>query len=126
MFLHLSVSHSVHRGGVLPGQIPPGAGTLPGRYSPLTSTPLGRYPSGQVHLLAGTAPPPGRYYEIRSMSGRYAYYWNAFLFIFKLQVAEAISVDMYSFRLCSLRSKVRVENTPSLAFRNSPTTNLTE
>ena len=23
---------------------------------------------------------PGRYYEIRSMSGRYASYWNVFLF----------------------------------------------
>ena len=26
--------------------------------------------------------PPRRYYEIRSMSGRYASYWNAFLFTF--------------------------------------------
>ena len=25
------------------------------------------------------AHPPGRYYEIQSMSGRYASYWNAFL-----------------------------------------------
>ena len=25
-------------------------------------------------------PPPSRYYEIRSMSGRYVPYWNAFLF----------------------------------------------
>ena len=24
---------------------------------------------------------PGRYYEIRSMSGRYASYWNAFLLL---------------------------------------------
>ena len=26
--------------------------------------------------------PPSGYYEIRSMSGRYASYWNAFLFLF--------------------------------------------
>ena len=33
MFLHLSVSHSVHgRGGGVPGQVHPQAGTLPGRY----------------------------------------------------------------------------------------------
>ena len=54
MFLHLSVSHSVHKGGV-PGQVHP-----LGRYTPQAGTPLdgyhppGRYPHGQV-------PPPGRY-----------------------------------------------------------------
>ena len=37
----------------------------------------GAYVAGGMH---GThVPPPGRYYEIRSMSGRYASYWNAFL-----------------------------------------------
>ena len=30
--------------------------------------------------VAHTPPPPGRHYEIRSMSLRYASYWNAFLF----------------------------------------------
>ena len=51
MFLHLSFSHSVHRGGV------PGSGT---RYTPLGTPPgtrcsLGRYiPQDHVH-------PPGRY-----------------------------------------------------------------
>ena len=29
--------------------------------------------------------PPGRYYEIRSMSGRYASYWNDFLFLLNQQ-----------------------------------------
>ena len=46
MFLQLSVSHSVHRGGV-PGQVYP-----PGRY-----TLLGRYTPRQVHTPVGT--PPG-------------------------------------------------------------------
>ena len=31
-------------------------------------------------VVAPCAPSPGRFYEIQSMSGRYASYWNAFLF----------------------------------------------
>ena len=43
MFLHLSVSHSVHRGWAVPGQVPPGT-----RYTPSQD---------QVHLLGpGTFP----------------------------------------------------------------------
>ena len=70
--------------GTPPGQVPPGqvhtpsqvhtpwAGTLPpGRY---TTTPWVGTPPDQVN-------PPRRYYEIRSMSGRYASYWNAFLYM---------------------------------------------
>ena len=50
MFLHLSVSHSVH-GGYL-GRYTPQAGTHPmGRY-----TPLGRHTPRQVHPQAGTPP----------------------------------------------------------------------
>ena len=30
--------------------------------------------------MLGSGGPPSRYYEIRSMSGRYSSYWNAFLF----------------------------------------------
>ena len=80
MFLHLSVSHSVHR-GCLPiacwdtplgqlhpsRQVHPTSGRYPpGRYTPLRSTPPGRYhpparqvPSWQVHPPTGT--PLGRY-----------------------------------------------------------------
>ena len=39
-------------------------------------------PRGGVHgrgACVACTPPPSRYYEIRSMSGRYASYWNAFL-----------------------------------------------
>ena len=123
MFLHLSVSHSVHRGGYL-GRYTPHAGTPPwagtsqgqvqprwagtpqagtplGRQTPTpwASTPPGRYTPWQVHPLAGTLPrqvhpphqagtPPGQVqpptssacWEIRATSGRYASYWNAFLF----------------------------------------------
>ena len=54
MFLHLSVSHSVHRGSTW-------AGTPPGRY-----TPLGKYTPDRYTPLAGTPPPrqvhpPDRY-----------------------------------------------------------------
>ena len=35
----------------------------------------------------------GRYYEIRSMSGRYASYWNAFLLIIFLHNAAAFTVN---------------------------------
>ena len=101
MFLRLSVSHSVHVG--VPRQVPPQAGTplradtpSPGRYT------SGLVPSGQVHPQAGTPPwqvhspgryPPGRYPPlpttvhagIRSTSGRYASYWNAFLYYYNPQ-----------------------------------------
>ena len=83
------VKNSVHGGSTWAGTPPPQAGTPspgqvhppPGRYTPKAGT-----PPGQVHPL-GRYTPPGRYtprakcYEIRSMSGRYASYWNAFLFI---------------------------------------------
>ena len=96
MFLHLSVSHSVHRGWAVPGQVPPGTrytpsqdqvhllgpGTftrqVPGRY-PLGPGTLPNPPRDQVHPLAGT-PPSSACWEIRATSGRYASYWNAFLF----------------------------------------------
>ena len=54
MFLHLSISHSVHLGGKVfapPGQTPP----------------------RQRH------PPPGRHPRDGNLSGRYASYWTAFL-----------------------------------------------
>ena len=77
MFLHLSVSHSVHGGSTW-------AGTPPGRYTPRAGT----TPPVQVHTpWAGTPPPPGQVpppssacWEIRATSGRYASHWNAFLF----------------------------------------------
>ena len=63
MFLHLSVSHSVHKG--VPGQVdpprqiqhpgqvdPPQAGTPPGRYTPWSGT-----PPRQVHSPGQVQPP---------------------------------------------------------------------
>ena len=89
MFLHLSVSHSVHRGGGVPGQVHPPGTYLPplGRHTPWAHTlPPGRYTPGQVHPTgrytprAGTPPGQAVHAGIRSTSGRYASHWNAFLF----------------------------------------------
>ena len=64
---------------------PPGPGTPPGtRYTPWTRyTPQDQVtpPREQVHPLGPGTPPSCRArWEIRSMRGRYASYWNAFLF----------------------------------------------
>ena len=97
IFLHLSVI--LFTGGSTWAGTPP-AGTLPHQVHPLPQAgtppsprqvhphPPGRYTPTprQVHPpLAGT--PPGRYtprssagWEIRATSGRYASYWNTFLF----------------------------------------------
>ena len=127
MFLHLSVSHSVHRGrGVCPppqvGQTPsPDADPLqmqtpqgwadpldadpPGCTDPLDADPPGwTDPPGcrpprvgenppQMQTPSRCRPPPGCRppwgsadpppLQIRSTSGRYASYWNAYLLIHK-------------------------------------------
>ena len=62
MFLHLSVSHSVHGGSTWAGT--PQAGTLPGtRYTPWDQVhPLGRYiPQDQVHPPKDQVHPQTRY-----------------------------------------------------------------
>ena len=70
---------------------PPWAGTPPGRYTPpgAGTPPWAGTPQGSYTLLEAGTPKagtprqvhtPSRYYEIRSMSGQYASYWNAFLF----------------------------------------------
>ena len=71
MFLHMSVI--LFTGGYIPACItgpmtPPWADTLP-----LGQTPLGRHPPGR-HPSSEDTP-----LDVRSMSGRYASYWNAFL-----------------------------------------------
>ena len=101
----IPVCHSVHGGGVClsacwdthpPGQTHPWA-------DPPGQTPLGQTPLGQTHPWSRHPPPPGRHplgrnpagqtppwadtplhsacWEIRATNGRYASYWNAFLFI---------------------------------------------
>ena len=77
---------------------------------------------GDVHgggmCMAGghvwhTCPPPGRYYEIRSMSGRYASYWNAFLFnYFPLVVGQKNTTQ------CSQRAGRRDECPVIINYQN--------
>ena len=69
IFSQVSVSHSVHRGRVYPS-MPPGQ-TPPGQ-TPPRQTPPGQTPC-PVH--AGYTPSPSSH-----CCGRYASYWNAFLF----------------------------------------------
>ena len=45
------------------------------------------------------AHPPGRYYEIRSMSGRYASYWNAFL-LAPLKVITFLFLQKVEYMAC--------------------------
>ena len=78
MFSHLSVSHSVHSGGVYssmhwadtPWQTPPEQTHPPGQTPP----PLGRYPLWTDTHILGRHPLPASH-----DSGRYASYLNAFL-----------------------------------------------
>ena len=89
MFLHLSVSHSVHRGvsasvhaGIHtpPGQTPPWEDTPPGRH-PLTQCMLGyKHPSAQC-MLGYTSPLLSACWDRHGYwCRRYTSYWNAFLF----------------------------------------------
>ena len=41
----------------------------------------------------------GRYYEIRSMSGRYASYWDAFLFVDKIELVLVVCIIKLLFSL---------------------------
>ena len=81
IFSEECVKNSVHRGDRSHGT-PPRQAHPPGRYTPgqvhprRQVHPPGRYTPRQVH-------PPGRYTPW-SRSGRYASYWNAFLFLFLL------------------------------------------
>ena len=99
MFLQASVILSTEGGGCLPqcmlGYHPtPWEHTPPSRNLPLEQTPLwsrhpppgadtppGAYPPEQTDT-PGTRPPREADASIRSMSGRYASYWNAFLFLY--------------------------------------------
>ena len=118
------VCHSVHRGGEVSGQEPPSrytplgrytpwTGTPPGRYTPPAGTPPGRYtppqactplPPGRYTPWTGTPPPPPMHAGIRSTSGRYASYWNAFLFldvIFLTKLNDLFDAYVVAFRYWS-------------------------
>ena len=110
IFLHLSVIHSVHRGvlpqcmlGYPPGADPPGADTPP---------PRSRHPPTAEPPPPGSSPPPpppppGADSSIRSTSGRYASYWNAFLF-----VVYYLSIDC-EFMAASCHNRLKINDLPS-------------
>ena len=92
IYLHLSVIHSVHRGGGLPQCMlgyhhppgdPPGVDTPqdqtpPEQTHPPWDPPWDQTPRSRHHPL------PGKQTRIRSTSGRYASYSNAFFFLVSL------------------------------------------
>ena len=84
MFLHVSVI--LLTGGSLENPPPPGPGThtppRPRRTPPGPVTPPSRTKENPPRPRR--TPPREEHCSIRSMSGRYASYWNAFLFILGL------------------------------------------
>ena len=58
-------------------------------------------------------PPPGGYYEMQSMSGRYAFYWNAFLYVdhfapeIRFQIAIKNVIVCYTHNSMAKRSTHR-------------------
>ena len=92
------------------GRYTPWAGTPPGKVHPKAGTKhvrsLGRYTPWQVH-------PPGRYtprssacWEIRATSGRYASYWNAFLFLVFIYCSkEKYKVQIFRFSFVTMNAR---------------------
>ena len=97
---------SVHRGGGLWQEEPhPRQGDPPGKETPWVGRPpqAGRTPPGRETPTGQGDPPAGRppgqgTPGIRSMSGRYASYWNAFLFEWRIQRLGRGSKNMKSIR----------------------------
>ena len=144
MFLHLSVSHSVHKGGgclpqcmmgytspkeadtPLGGRNPPWEQTPPGSRHPLprkqtlpeADTPRKHTPSEADTLSEAATPLCCACWEIWATSGQYASYWNAYLFLFFLPCfAQHIISLIFCFFI------VQIQNFPallSLAYDFSP------
>ena len=113
MFLLMSVI--LLTGGVSGRENPPGREIAPGVRPPQQGDPLARSPPGRETPpsrenplpLAGRTPlppagriPPG----IRSMSGRYASYWNAFLFTIDFVFFSSIlRINQFLFKVGKTR-----------------------
>ena len=67
---------------------PPGVDTTPPDQTPLEQTPAGADPPGADTPPREQTPPREADCSIRSTSGRYASYWNAFLYILLLNKDE--------------------------------------
>ena len=81
-YFHKRVSLCSRGGGVFAsGGLPRGWGSASG----------GLHPEGMICIWGVGRPPPIRYYGIRSTRGRYASYWNAFLFFNENSIASVIA-----------------------------------
>ena len=108
--LHLSVSHSVHRGCL--ADIPLGR-------HPMGGHPMGRYPPARHPTRADTLPLPDGH-----CSGRYASYWNAFLFLLCLHVLNSVNGSVALFLHClpsgdRFRSSLRVYSVGGYDYMNA-------
>ena len=75
------------------GRTPPRQGDPPGRETPQA----GRTPLGADTPSPGADPPRAAHSSIRSTSGRYASYWNAFLFtMFFIMSLITVNCDLLS------------------------------
>ena len=79
--------------------------TPPGRHPPGRHTPLGRHPPWKHTSPPGSTPPNGH------CSGRYASYWNAFLFISlfppKIQIQSKLSLSIIYFLEIMSRARAK-------------------
>ena len=84
LFLPLSVSHSVHRGGVCLSTC-------------LDTHPPGRHPPGQTFpfpVQLGYTPPPSACWDRHGYCcGRYVSYWKAFLFFYKKKLNSSDNIN---------------------------------
>ena len=133
MFLHVSLCPQEGEStwaGTHPRQVHPQTRYTPSRYPPDRYTPSDQvHPRDQVHPLAGTpwagtptrtrCTPRARYiplgssgcWEIRATSGRYASYWNAFLFnLISLHWQPLMSISYLNWQLPSHFVGITVQN----------------
>ena len=98
MFLHVSVCPQ----GV-PGQVPPWESTPRGQVHPPGQVHPRQVPPGQVHNPGSSA-----CWEIWVTSGRYASYWNAFLFYRIISISVHSGTDLSSKYLESVCNSIMV------------------
>ena len=132
IFLHLSVilftrwwSASLHAGippcqgdPLLPRRPPAKETPLPRRPPPTKETPLPRRPPTKETPLPRRPPPGEADSGIRSMSGRYASYWNAFLFFIVLSFYS--SFLFFSIHISFIHSTIEVVYTVRIHFHFLP------
>ena len=101
MLSEACMKNSVHRRGQIPDTSHP-----PGRHPSWQDTPTGQTPPGQADTPLGRHPPQARHPQADSYcSGRYASYWNAFLFISLKSRNSHNLLQIYAFKSNENNSK---------------------